>query len=833
MKNPLRKNNKRVGKSGTLIIGGIDADDHLASFNIHERAEIFEKMHRAEPQARKIYQAVVSPIKSAFWDIPPLSEDPDDIKASALMKQILFKDLNWSKKKNEIFTFIRHGHSVFEIIHKNKENKEFGSYTGLAGMAFRAQSTLSEWHHNTETGEVEWIKQFQSGDVNVAGIEIPADSLLIFINEPTGDDHGFSFYRPGFGPFQRKTLIKEMTIIGIEKAAIPTPVATVPSKIQVGSEEYNAAEDILRGFTGGEDAFLMIPEGWGVELKTNTFDPSNVIKAAKAEDEEMAGLILAGFLEFGLGGNSGNNALQVSGIEFFRFILELIAEVALDVINNRLIPNLMRLNFGDKDIKPPQMTVSGISEKAGKEFMEVVTGYISSGAVTVDETLEDFLRRIHKLPKKAAGEITDNGKTTKKNETDNQRSEQSGNGVGTSNRVRPDNEGTEANADGNNQATQLKLSEHGPDHRHICDEGFETGGSIDAGEGLHQHRLADGGMTSADRFGAGHTHTEPNGTVTSGPVELSAHRKKDKEKDRKFADREPKNPKQLIDRESPNVAELMRVNMTQVADKYIADLLRNYSRLSDKEKLKATRGLNFGFKARFKRQLQGEFADIAQMSIKMARSEVPNKKNVKLSDWTRFDANIIALAEENNTKFSDVSNLPRRLQTLLANEAELHSEKLSTDVTEVVAFQFNTSESSTKDAAVIRQDVEEAALKKIESGAVTTAANNVTSLIINEARNTFFFEQEVLDEIESFTYMNSSPVAAICIRLRGVTFATNNAEMLRHAPPNHHSCKSWLRANLKTNKKNPTIESTPGLTDKELKSITLSCCSYKGKSNDV
>lgn len=59
--------------------------------------------------------------------------------------------------------------------------------------------------------------------------------------------------------------------------------------------------------------------------------------------------------------------------------------------------------------------------------------------------------------------------------------------------------------------------------------------------------------------------------------------------------------------------------------------------------------------------------------------------------------------------------------------------------------------------------------------------------MVNEGRDTFFFEPDVIEEIHSFTFMNVAPVSAICKELAGVTFQTNDAESLRYSPPLHHN----------------------------------------------
>jgi hypothetical protein len=125
------KSDKPVGSSGVEVSGGVYTDEYIAGLRGADAAIIFNKMRRSDTQVRKILSAIINPIKSATWDIEKVSDEKKDLEAAALIRQILFKDIDWTVKLGEILTYIPHGHSIFEIVHENKENAEIGLYTGL------------------------------------------------------------------------------------------------------------------------------------------------------------------------------------------------------------------------------------------------------------------------------------------------------------------------------------------------------------------------------------------------------------------------------------------------------------------------------------------------------------------------------------------------------------------------------------------------------------------------------------------------------------------------------------------------------------------------------
>jgi len=377
-------NKKSVGASGTEISANTYTEEYLTALRGYQASAVYDKMRRSDAQIKKILNAIMNPIKSAVWEIVPASDSKQDLSAAALIKQILFKDMSWIKKLSEILTFLVHGFSCFEIIHENKINKEIGEYTGLSDMAFRHQSTLTEWEHDRTSGKLAKIHQIQTGDL-YTNVWMSAENLLLFFNEQEGDNNGVSILRPLYGPYKRKLLCQELKIIGIERFAIPTPLVKAPSNIKPSDAEYKSAITVFEEFTSAENSYIIYPEGWEVELVTNTFDPSKVEATIKAENEEMSGAIVAMFLELGTGGNSGAYALGTDMSDFFLTGIEHYATIIKDAINTELIPNLIYLNYGDSINICPELSVSGISDKAGLELMQVLTGYSNAGLFQFQE----------------------------------------------------------------------------------------------------------------------------------------------------------------------------------------------------------------------------------------------------------------------------------------------------------------------------------------------------------------------------------------------------------------------------------------------------------------
>lgn len=698
-------NYTEVGRSGTFISSFIVQNDYLSELNGVSGQEIYTEMLLSESQIRKVYHAVSNPIKSAKWSIEPASGEKADIEAAALIEHILFHDLpdGFTSKLDEILTFPWHGHAVFEVIHKNRTHKKFGPYTGLANLAFRDQRSLDKWIFSS-AGILERIHQIQSGDVAV-DVDLLAENLLIFYNEKKGNDNGYPFCRMMYGNHKRKLLYKQLQAIGIERAAIPVPHLLLPDTIDYTSDEYADAVAQLAAFTQAEQAFFITPAGYDLKYnQTGTFDPSKVQVAIKAENEEIAGSVVAMWLEMGIGGNSAVGSSTSESIGFFRAGIEYIADKIKDKINLELIPNLIALNFGDTLEVLPKLIHNGISDEAGKELMEIVTGYVEKGVITPDPLLEDHLRKAHNLPKKVEGTALEN------------------------------------------QTVEKPAESASPE-------------------------------------------TVTNETISKNEeVQLSS---KDK----------IKNPKQLIDQQASKVSETIKSNLSFISSKYINDVMASYRKLPNDKKQKATDNTRVGGAVSFKKDLKRVLTETVNMAIDLARTEVPSKKNIELSNHER---DVLRMVEKfgdiSEIKLSEFSKLPGYLQILLTKQSDLISSDAIADLKNRLDFSFSSIEVKTVSEEIIQQALEEEATAYLNSGAMVVKGVNASSIMVNEGRDAFFFEPDVLEEIHSFTFVNSDPKAPICKELAGTTFNTNDAESLRYTPPLHHNCKSYLRANLKESK---------------------------------
>ena len=179
------------------------------------------------------------------------------------------------------------------------------------------------------------------------------------------------------------------------------------------------------------------------------------------------------------------------------------------------------------------------------------------------------------------------------------------------------------------------------------------------------------------------------------------------------------------------------------------------------------------FAAAYKDSLITALAALSTQAHNQATKEVPGSSKLRLSD---------------HVTLSEFDRLPKRVQKKLKTQSELIVDTQLADLEKAVYFQFSSSvESSLGSDILLEADLAEAMNKYVSGPSLVAGAGNVASTMVNESRNAFFFDEEVLSQIESLTFTNGDPVSPICQDLAGTTFAADDKSAERFYPPLHHN----------------------------------------------
>ena len=264
-----------IGSTGTENYGGYFEEEYLDALRNNERADVFDKMRRSDPQVMMCLSAVKNPIKSASAEIVSAGDDFFYENDARLIEKILFESMAtpFGRFLSEALTMVEFGYSMFEVTHKNfinqpiydnEGNKVLDSYTGIKNIGFRSPKTIERWNLDHETGDLLSVDQLAFGEVG-RQVTIPAKYLLLFtLNREGSNYEGISALRPCYGNWWRKNNFNKINAIGIEKFAVPTPIATIPQGRQA-STQYSKLITALEKYTTHQSNYLIKPEGLDID----------------------------------------------------------------------------------------------------------------------------------------------------------------------------------------------------------------------------------------------------------------------------------------------------------------------------------------------------------------------------------------------------------------------------------------------------------------------------------------------------------------------------------------------------------------------------------------
>jgi len=391
-----------IGTSGTDISGNRFFEEYLDKLTQTSGPDIWDEMRRSDDQVTMLLRVVKNPILSARWFISPVDDEKESQKIADFITHVLFDNMGttehpktFEKFKREALTSVEFGYALFEITNKVVFNDpEFGSYIGLKGLDWRSPRTIEEWFI-TRQGELEGVRQIDSSQRS-DDVVMNGKFLLHIAAEMEGDNYeGISMLRPIYGNWLRKDVMRKLQMIGIERGATGVPVGMIPQGL-INSPSQTVLEDSLSRLVAHERQYMLVPEGMKVDSLKIEHDAEKVQKAIEAENIGMTKSFLANFMELGLSG-SGSWALGKDLSDIFLSGIEVYANAVKSPINSKLIPWLVRLNFGEQR-KYPQLKIEGINDKAGKEFAEVLQLLKQNGLIQVTDRLKEVVHKKYKLP---------------------------------------------------------------------------------------------------------------------------------------------------------------------------------------------------------------------------------------------------------------------------------------------------------------------------------------------------------------------------------------------------------------------------------------------------
>ncbi len=387
-----------VGAPGTQFFAGyISGEEYNPKLQGQAGLKIYDEMRRSDGMVRASMLAVTLPIRQAIWRIEPASDDPKDQEIAGLVSDNLFggMSITWADFLRQALLHLPFGFMMFEEVLKVENNKIL--YKKLAP---RLPKTLWRWNVDDDMNLTSITQYVQKGSAFVH-IDIPAEKLLIFTNEQEGANfEGISLLRSAYKHWYIKDTLYKIDAIGHDRWHVQIPVVGMPEgKTQENDPAaWAAAIAMAQGLRTNERSYIIKPFGYTVEmLKMGSKAPTDIMPSVQHHNEQIVVNILAQFLTLGTT-QTGSRALGESFKDLFLLSLQAVAMYIEDIMNRFAIKPLVDFNYVVD--KYPKLKASNIKEPSFTSMADAVSKLVTVGSLTNDETMENHIREIGKLPAK-------------------------------------------------------------------------------------------------------------------------------------------------------------------------------------------------------------------------------------------------------------------------------------------------------------------------------------------------------------------------------------------------------------------------------------------------
>ena len=406
---------REYGKTGLFRFDtGWIYEEFLRELQGRKGIEVYKEMSENDDIIGAILFATEMLMRQSKWSIQEAGTEQADLDAAEFVRTCMDDmEETWSDFISEVLSFLTYGWSYHEIVYKRRmgrsKNPETNSkYTdGLIGwrkLPIRSQDTLWEWKYDEKDNLIGLV---QCAPPLYEQVFIPIEKALHFKTKSRkGNPEGRSVLRNCYRNWYFKRRIQEIEGIGIERDLAGLPVLEAPEGVDIWSDEYAAelakAERIVRSVRRDEREGIVLGNGWKFSLTSTggrrQFDTNQIIERY---DTRMAMTVLADFVLLGHQA-VGSFALSSDKTELFGVALGAFLDLICEVFNNQAIPRLIDINgehfAGITD--SPILTHGDIETQDLGQLGEFVSKMVGIGAITPDESMEDYLRLAADLPER-------------------------------------------------------------------------------------------------------------------------------------------------------------------------------------------------------------------------------------------------------------------------------------------------------------------------------------------------------------------------------------------------------------------------------------------------
>lgn len=407
---------RSLGHAGLKQAGGRVREEFLRHLVGKRGIATYTEMRDNDPINSAVFHAVEMLIRSVdWWDEGAEGPDAEEANEFATQCRSDMAD-TWTETIAEWLSMLQYGWCYAEMVFKerlgeNEDDPEASSRFDDGRMGIRSlypvgQDTLDRWEWKGTNLLGMW-QTVLSGE-NAGPHFIPYEKALLFRTQTRKrNPEGRSILRGAYRPWYFKKRMEEIEAIGVERDLAGLPQLQPPEdgpniwdpNDPIARAMLRAAEDLVRGIRRDEKEGVVIPPGWTFLLtSTGGQRQLDVGKIIERLARWQAMVVLADVILLGHE-KVGSLALADAKTNLLGVSLAAWLDVFAEVVNRRLYPMLFRLN-GFRLTKIPELRHGDVESPDLAALGAYVGQMAGIGAITLDETLEQYLRTAANLPPK-------------------------------------------------------------------------------------------------------------------------------------------------------------------------------------------------------------------------------------------------------------------------------------------------------------------------------------------------------------------------------------------------------------------------------------------------
>lgn len=373
--------------------------------------EVYDSMRRQDAQVMSVLRAVWLPVRRTNWWIDPAGARPDVVawvaedlglpirgQGLAVSPRRARDRFSWAEHLRLALLMLPFGHSFFEQVYRF--DQAAGLYH-LRKLGWRPPRTISKIDVAPDGG---LVAIEQSGGLGKRDARIPVDQLVAYVHEREGGNWlGQSLLRPAWKFWLLKDRALRVQSQAIERNGMGIPLykaAPIPEGVEAEearrreADEIEAGQQMASAWRVGDNSGGAVPHGADMILRGVEGSIPDADPVIRYYDEQIARAVLAHFLN--LGTETGSWALGSTFADFFTLSLQTLAQDIADVATQHVVEDLVDINWGT-DEPAPRIVHDEIGARH-PATAEALYQLVSCGALTVDDTTEQWIRNTYGLP---------------------------------------------------------------------------------------------------------------------------------------------------------------------------------------------------------------------------------------------------------------------------------------------------------------------------------------------------------------------------------------------------------------------------------------------------